>query len=414
MRFCIHRAASQIGGNCIEVQACGSAILLDLGLPLDAERACTDLLPSLQGIAKGETGDLLAVVLSHPHQDHYGLLSCANPELPVYIGSGAERLLRAAAFFTSSAQIPQRTITYEAFRPFQVGPFKITAFPVDHSAYDAYCLLIEAEGKRLLYSGDFRFHGRKRRLMNSILKRLPKNVDVLLMEGTVVGRDDAESRTTEAELETLVVNAIKQHKSLALAYFSPQNVDRLVTFFRAALRTGRSLVVDVYTAHILDALELSSLPSAQNSHDIRVFLPKQQKIQIVRAGCFDLVEPYRQRRIFSSELCASPERWLCLFRPSMCRDFESMSCLTGAVLLYSLWPGYLKKDGGELQRWAERNGVSIQIHHTSGHASLPDLIRFAESVAPKMLVPIHSTQPERFTQSFRNVNVVGDGEWIDV
>jgi len=34
---------------------------------------------------------------------------------------------------------------------------------VDHSAYDAYALSVEADGQRILYSGDLRAHGRSRR-----------------------------------------------------------------------------------------------------------------------------------------------------------------------------------------------------------------------------------------------------------
>lgn len=413
MRFCIHRAAAQVGGNCIEVESGGQSILIDLGLPLGADKAVPALLPPVPGIHGSHAGNVLAVVLSHPHQDHYGLLVCANSDWPVYIGEGAEKLLRAAAFFTSSAEFPQQVIPYSARSPFKVGPFTITPFLVDHSAYDAYCLLIEADGKRLLYSGDFRLHGRKSRLMESMLRNPPKDVDVLLMEGTVIGREDAEAGTTEAQLEADIVRSLKPLCGLVMISFSPQNVDRFVTFFRAAVKARRTLVVDGYTAHILDSLGLESLPSARSSERIRVFLPRSQKLRIVRTGRFDLIEPYRHRRIYASELDANPGRWLCLFRSSMCRDYEALSCLRGAVLLYSLWPGYIQRDE-KLRLWAQRQGVDIQMKHTSGHAYTPDLIRFAESVAPARLVPIHSSHPGRYEPLFRNVSVVPDGCWSDV
>jgi ribonuclease J len=60
----------------------------------------------------------------------------------------------------------------------------------DHSAFDAYSFLVEADGKSLFYSADFRGHGRKSRLFDQFLKTAPKPVDVLLMEGTTIGRDD--------------------------------------------------------------------------------------------------------------------------------------------------------------------------------------------------------------------------------
>lgn len=413
MRFCIHRAASQIGGNCIEVESKGQSILLDLGLPLGADKATPALLPPVPGIDGSQTGNVLAVVLSHPHQDHYGLLACANPDWPVYIGEGAEKLLRAAAFFTSSAEIPQHIVCYNARSTFKIGPFTITPFLVDHSAYDAYCLLIEADGKQLLYSGDFRLHGRKGRLMESLLQNPPKNVDVLLMEGTVIGRENSEAGTTETQLEADIVRTLKSLHGLVMASFSPQNVDRFVTFFRAALKAHRTLVIDAYTAHILDSLELESLPSARDSERIRVFLPRSQKLRILQTGRFDLIEPYRHRRIYPSELDANPGRWLCLFRSSMCRDFDALNCLKGAVLLYSLWPGYFQNDE-RLRLWMQRHGVDIQVKHTSGHAYTSDLIRFAESIAPGRLVPIHSSHPDRYESLFGNVSVVPDGCWSDV
>ena len=58
-----------------------------------------------------------------------------------------------------------------------LGPFLITPFLVDHFAYDAYALLIEADGKRLLYSGDLRMHQQKAQLMDKLMAFGPKDVD---------------------------------------------------------------------------------------------------------------------------------------------------------------------------------------------------------------------------------------------
>jgi len=120
-----------------------------------------------------------------------------------------------------------------------------------------------------------------------------------------------------------------------------------------------------------------------------------------------------RRRIYASELNASPGRWLCLFRASMCSDFDELTCLRGAVLRYSLWPGYLRKDE-RLRNWVRRHGIDLQVKHTSGHAYTPDLIRLAESIAPRRLVPIHSSHPEQYGSLFRNVILVPDGVWFDV
>jgi ribonuclease J len=87
-----------------------------------------------------------------------------------------------------------------AFQPWksgaalQIGPFTVTPFLIDHSAFDAYMVLIEVHGKRVLYSGDFRTHGRKSALTRRLMAAPPKNVGVLLMEGTNLGSDKAPRR----------------------------------------------------------------------------------------------------------------------------------------------------------------------------------------------------------------------------
>ena len=58
--------------------------------------------------------------------------------------------------------------------PVEIGPFRVTPYLVDHSAFDAYSLLVEADGKRVFYSGDFRGHGRKGKLFEAMVTRPPK------------------------------------------------------------------------------------------------------------------------------------------------------------------------------------------------------------------------------------------------
>src|SRR6267378_3515024 len=45
----IHRGSQQIGGTCVELEAGGERILLDLGLPLDADELSETLLPDIAG-----------------------------------------------------------------------------------------------------------------------------------------------------------------------------------------------------------------------------------------------------------------------------------------------------------------------------------------------------------------------------
>src|SRR5690606_23963055 len=108
--------------------------------------------------------------------------------------------------------------------PFAVGPFTITPYLTDHSAFDAHMLLVDVGGKRILYTGDFRRVGRKAVLVDRFLASPPKGVDVLLIEGTTLGR--AEPFPTESELEERFVELFEGTSGRVFVTWSAQNIDR--------------------------------------------------------------------------------------------------------------------------------------------------------------------------------------------
>ena len=72
MKICIHRGTKEIGGTCVEIESQGKRLVLDVGLPLDAPADDTFPLHPIRGFDAPDPS-LLGVVISHPHQDHYGL-----------------------------------------------------------------------------------------------------------------------------------------------------------------------------------------------------------------------------------------------------------------------------------------------------------------------------------------------------
>src|ERR1051326_2297169 len=103
---CIHRGTKQIGGTCIELEQDGARLILDLGLPLDAEEATPDLLPPVDGIHSPDPS-LLGVILSHPHQDYHGLMRLLPESTPLFMGAAAERIIAAAAMFIRGGAVLQ-------------------------------------------------------------------------------------------------------------------------------------------------------------------------------------------------------------------------------------------------------------------------------------------------------------------
>ncbi len=409
----VHRGSHEVGGSCVELRADGKSLLLDLGLPLSANGPGDVRLPDVPGLADGSNPNLLGVVISHPHQDHCGLLEKVHPGVPVFMGRQAHALLNASAWFTRTRCWPGRVTDYQDGRQFKVGPFTITPTLNDHSAFDSYSLLVEAEGKSVLYTGDFRMHGRKSGWLRRLLVRLPGMLDALIVEGTCVGRMEKGRPEMERELEERILSCIRDTRGIVLVWFSGQNIDRFVTFFRAAKRAGRMMVVDLYMASILDALRLSSVPSPRDK-DLLVYLPWAMKQRVKHEQRFDLVQPYYGRRLYPEALAQQAGKLVVMFRPSMRRDLEKADCLDGARVVYSLWHGYLEQDSTGLEAWCHRRGIEFEQLHTSGHASALDLRRFVRLLAPRKVVPVHTFEPELFRGFCENVVVADDGREFEI
>jgi ribonuclease J len=312
MRVCIHRGTTEIGGTCVEIESGGARIVLDVGLPLVV--TTPDEVP-LHPIPGFETPDpsLLGIVISHPHEDHYGLAYRLPEQTLFLIGKAAQSILAAANVFTPGGTTFKNVVYLEDRKPLTLGPFTILPFLVDHSAYDAYAVLVEADGKRLFYSGDLRAHGRKGALFKKLVDRPPERVDVLLMEGTTIGRN-VQAFPTEAALEQRFVELFQQTAGMPLVWCSGQNIDRLVTIMRACLKTGRQFIIDMYSAHVLRATGNKRLPQAGWDH-IKVFLPSTQRWQIIRRGEFEIANSYRDWRIFPEQLTHAAASSVMLFRP---------------------------------------------------------------------------------------------------
>ena len=277
----------------------------------------------------------------------------------------------------------------------EIGPFRITPHLVDHSAFDAYALLVEADGKRVYYSGDFRAHGRKASLIEATIQHPFPDIDVLLMEGTTIGRTGTgEGFATEAELEEQFVQAFEETRGLHLVWTSAQNIDRVVTIHGAARRTGRAMVIDLYAALVLEATGREKVPQS-HWDGVKLYLPQRQRVLVKNNRMFDELGRHDSNRIYPENLPGLEGKAVMLFRTGMVHDRGLRAVLDGAALTYSMWEGYLKEESTRrVTGWLEEKGIPWQVLHTSGHASVQDLQRFAEF--------------------FENVDRQEDGVWWEV
>jgi ribonuclease J len=411
----IHRGAQEVGGNCLELEDGGLHLLLDLGRPLTAPAEADMPLPDVAGLREHDPS-LVGVVLTHPHVDHFGLMAGVSSEVPIFIGEAAHRILREAAFFTRSGLACQPAGFLRHRQSFALGPFTVTPYLMDHSAFDSYSILVEAGGRRLFYTGDLRAHGRKARLFEELVRNPPGGVDALVMEGTNIRPDVdiAKRGRSEVDVENECVETFRAARGMVLAIYSPQNIDRLVSIYRAAIGSGRDLVLDLYGAAIAAATGRETIPQAHWER-VRVYLPNRQRAKVIESGEFHRTDAVRADRIYPEELVQRRGELVLTFRQSMSRELEKAGCLPDAHAVWSMWPGYLEEPSGQkLRAFLERHGLGMTVHHASGHAFIPDLQRLVAALAPRCVVPIHTFGSDRFCEFFPRTERHADGEWWEV
>lgn len=405
----VHRGTQAIGGSCIEIaDADGERLILDAGRPLDAPREATGLLPATLDLSRPAT-----VLFSHSHMDHWGLIDELPIDWPIWAGEKAAELMRLSAELFGGGITRPITTWHSRSKVFTIGGFTITPYLTDHSAPDAYMLLIEAAGRRILYSGDFRAHGRKARLVEAMIASPPEQIDVLLMEGTNLGTD--KPVISETELEDAFVELARETPRHVFVQWSAQNIDRTVTLFRAAKRTGRKLVVDLYGADVLRRIaDGTRLPvPGADFPELKVVITPGGKRLYARQG----------REAFVSEMATSPfatsrgrlieDRAIIMLRDSMVRDFDraGLGFTPDDAYAFSNWSGYLDPEDAN-SGWAQAQaaGAKTVKLHTSGHASPADLARFAAAIAPKALVPVHGIAWDNPAIPLPPVRRLSDGE----
>jgi ribonuclease J len=268
MKLTIHRGTHEIGGSCVELcsNSGKTSIVIDVGMPLVTPemlpfewRHYKDLsqeqlleqriLPAVEGLYNHQKPSISAVMLSHAHQDHYGFIRFLHPDIPLYMSIGTESLVEVSNLFLDTGVNLDQVQTFTMWQSFRVRELTITPYLMDHSAPDAAAFLIEADGQRLFYTGDFRGHGRKQVLLERLLANPIFKVDCLVMEGSMIGREEGQYQD-EDSVEQAIYDVIANQKSYTFIFCSSQNLDRLVSVFRAVKRAHKTFVIDLYTAFV--------------------------------------------------------------------------------------------------------------------------------------------------------------------
>ena len=248
------------------------------------------------------------------------------------------------------------------------------------------------------------------------MRKPPTGVDVLLMEGTNLRPEgDPKSGKTEQEIEKDLIQTFKATSGIVLAMYSAQNIDRLVTMFRACIQSGRHLVLDLYAASIAAATGNPNIPKA-GFEKLLVYVPLRQRIQVKESREFE-----RVASIKSGAHLSGRTRRASTGTGAVVQDLDDVRDRGSAMLEWRLCRlvhvARLPRTAGsetiaEFPR-AARHSCSLPTMRL-GTRTFRTFSGLATAIAPGRLVPIHSFAPDRFGEFFENVEVHRDGEWWDV
>ena len=387
MKITIHRGTHQIGGSAIEISTKSTRIILDFGNELSLDEKYTSINLDINGVTRG-IPDCDGIVISHYHMDHLGQLTSALPEIPLYMGELSKEIAIISAEYQDK-DLYLRLLGANTFcggEAFTIGNIHIRPLVIDHSAADSYMFVIEAEGKRVLYTGDFRMHGLRHHILEKLVNTYIGEVDVLITEGTSLSRDADECISEAAVLED--ISSYIQDRKYVFVMCSSTNIDRIMGIWQN-MPTDKVLICDAYQKKILDTVinNVYYESSLYRRHDSPLVLNKGPYPKYYMDHGF--VSLVRGTEYFISHIKELPK--------------------DDVRIIYSMWTGYIEEN---LLLKNLPNTYPFYICHASGHVSKDDLVQLIELVDPDIVIPVHTDIPERLERIVpnRTVCVVNDNE----
>lgn len=423
-RITIYRGSHQIGGCVTEIRTGEHRIVIDFGANLPGSRvndAMTDE-ELCRAVFGGEDCD--GVLFTHYHGDHMGLYQKIPREIPLYIGPTAKKIQEILARRLDSVPgteekgLPriQGMKTYYPGRMISgFGDIKVTPFVVDHSALDAYMFLIEIDGKKILFTGDFREHGTagKNDTLGRMIEEYIKEIDILITEGTMLSRMDETGRNrirTEEDLGRRARELFRANKE-SVILVSSTNLDSIMEFYHA-LPWGMDFVCDAYQAKLM-LTAMADKGKYYRSYKPEMIHGKPRRLYIVG----DMEGLGAEQNCYEADFSILMNKgFTMLARENKHMFAQIMSYFQDPLIIYSKWAGYLKGKHADpvVQRFIGNR--RMEVLHTSGHAYVETIEKVIRLTDPKVIIPMHTECADEFGSipvfaPYRDrVKVLEDGE----
>lgn len=376
---------NQIGMNMSLYGFGGKWIIVDAGIAFADE----DETPGIQAFMpdpkfiEERMDDVLALVVTHAHEDHIGAIHRLWPRLtcPIYATPFAARVIRGRlAEQRTDSMVELRT--YKPGSRFKIGPFDIDSIPMTHSIPEMQALAIRTAAGTVLHTGDWKLDPKP--LVGQVsdlakLERLGKNgVLAMICDSTNAAVEG--SAGSESDARDGLISAFAGRKgAIAVACFS-SNIARISAVAVAAAATGRKVAL---VGRSLKRMEeaaracgyLKNIPEFLDEREIMA-LPRRQRV-ILCTGA------QGEERSALSKIAHGANRWISLDAGDTV--FFSARAIPGKEPQIAAVCDKLRAQGVKVVTAAD-----MPIH-VSGHPGQADLKLVYQLARPQTLVPVHGT-----------------------
>lgn len=256
----------EVGRNMAVFEIAGKLLIVDCGVlfPEETQPGVDLILPDFSYI-EDRVDDILAVILTHGHEDHIGAvpyLLRLRRDIPLV---GSQLTLALVEAKLVEHRIRPKTMVVEEGQVEQFGPFNCEFVAVNHSIPDALAVFIRTAGGTVLHTGDFKMDqlpldGRITDLRH--FARLgEEGVDLFMSDST--NADVPGFTTAEKEIGPTLDRLFGQAKKRIIVASFSSHVHRVQQVLDAAAKhgrkvafVGRSMVRNMQIAAKLGYLEM--------------------------------------------------------------------------------------------------------------------------------------------------------------
>ncbi|MEM7694363.1 MAG: ribonuclease J [Pseudomonadota bacterium] len=358
-------------------------LMVDCGVTFADQRITPGIdlvLPDISFIEE-ERQDLLGIILTHAHEDHYGALLDLWPrlEVPVYATKFTAGLLRAKGHENGRKTFPDVRVVSQG-ETLDLAPFKVELIPVSHSIPEPNALAITTTHGTLIHSGDWKIDPTPGVGTPIDLDRFRELGDggilAMMSDSTNAVREGHSPSEEDVAIALKAVVADAPHRVAVTAFSS--NVARIRAIFEAAVAGDRHVVVmgRAMRRVINVAVEcglMEGLPAPLSEDDFG-HLPREKVLLLLTGSQGE--ERAALARIAND-------------------DHPRVALSPGDRVIFSS----RTIPGNEKAVNAVVNGLSTQgievvtdadaLVHTSGHPRREELKEMYGLLKPKILVPVH-------------------------